>query len=120
MVSKNPWPQKRFELTEDHVKLLRRANVRWEDEPYEGAPAIDAKRPFGNSDWVSDVAEIIGLEPIETDDGETFWPKGTRERCETLYRTLADALQVVLASGSFEPGIYISDRYHDNWRKETG
>ena len=113
----NPWPQERFVLTEDHVKLLRRANVWWDDGAYEGSPAIDSKRPFGNSDWVSDVAEIIGLEPIEADNGEKFWPKGTRERCEALYKSLAGALQVVLASGSFEPGTYVCNKYKADWRR---
>ena len=108
---------KRFELTADHVKLLRRANVRWSDGAYDGSPEIDAKRPFGNSDWVSDVAEIIGLEPQEDDDGEKHWPKGTRDRCVALYKQLGDALQVVLAAGSFEPGLYVCDDYRANWRR---
>lgn len=107
---------RRFELTAQHVALLRRANVRWSDGAYDGSPEIDAKRPFGNSDVVSDVAEIIGIEKSEADDGETYWPKGTRERCLALYKTLAEALQVVLASGSFEPGVYVADEYRDNWR----
>ena len=31
---------KRFTLTEEHLKLLRHANVRWDDCEF-GAPAID-------------------------------------------------------------------------------
>ena len=107
----------RFELTEDHVRLIRRFNIWWDDGAYEGSPAVDAKRPFGNGDWVSDVAEIIGLKKVEADDGETYWPKGTRSKCETLYKELDKALQVVLAAGSFEPGTYVSDSYRDNWRR---
>ena len=46
-----------FQLTEEHVKLMRRFNIRW-DDGYDGAPAVDCKRPFGNGDWENDVAEI--------------------------------------------------------------
>ena len=115
------WKKIRFELTDEQVKLLRQANIYWDDGAYEGAPAVDAKRPFGNGNWTDDVAVILGLERVEADDGETFWPKGTRERCEKIYRTLDKALQVVLSSGSFEPGTYEADEYHDNWvRVESG
>lgn len=108
-----------YELTDDHVKLIRQFSIWWDDGAYDGAPAVDCKRPFGNGDYVSDIAEIIGLEQIEADDGETFWPKGTRDRCEQLYRELAEALQVVLAAGSFEPGVYIASDYRRNWRRDT-
>ena len=109
------WNKIQYELTENQVKLLRQASVWWDDGAYEGAPAIDSKRPFGNGNWADDVAEILGLERLEADDGEVFWPKGTREKCEKIYRTLDKALQVVLASGSFQPGIYMADEYHNNW-----
>ena len=40
-----------FNLTVDHIKLLRRANVGWDGGEF-GAPAIDYRRvtPYGN-DW---------------------------------------------------------------------
>jgi hypothetical protein len=113
------WEKMKFTLTKEHLKLLRRMNVYWEDSCYEGAPAIDQKRPYGNSDVISDIAEIIGVEKVEADDGEFFLPKGTRDKCEKLHTETERALQVVLASGSFEPGEYQCDQYHSNWEKFT-
>jgi len=37
--------KKRFELKEEHLKLLRNMNVSW-DECEFGAPAIDCKKPY--------------------------------------------------------------------------
>jgi len=39
----------RFELTEQHLKLIRRMTVRYNDYCEFGAPEIDPKRPYGNS-----------------------------------------------------------------------
>jgi hypothetical protein len=50
-----------FTVTEDHLKLLRRAYIGWDDCEF-GAPGIDPKRPYGNSDVIGDIAEILGEE----------------------------------------------------------
>ena len=107
-----------FDLTEEHVKLIRQFNIRWDDSAYEGAPAVDAKRPFGNGDWESDICEIIGIEPIEHDDmeDETIYPKGTHEHVTALFRELEQALQVVCASGSFKVGRYETREYSNDWK----
>ena len=47
-----------FEVTENHLKLLRMMYVEWNDGEF-GAPTISCKRPFGNSDVIQDVAEIL-------------------------------------------------------------
>ncbi len=51
----------RFILTDEHVKLLRQANVSWDGCEF-GAPGIDPKRPYGNGDVHSDIVEILGIE----------------------------------------------------------
>lgn len=103
----------RFTLTAEHVDLLKRMCVEWQDGAYDGAPAINIKRPYGNSAVWQDVAEIIGLAPAE--DGE--WPQGTMERCLALHRETSKALQVCLAAQTFETGDYVADKYMDNWRR---
>ena len=51
-----------FEVTEEHIQLLRDMVVTWWNCEF-GAPAIDPKRPYGNS-WVyGDIAETLKLEP---------------------------------------------------------
>jgi len=105
---------RRFTLTDDHLKLLRRANISWDDCEF-GAPGLDPKRPFGNSDVLGDIHEIIGV-PADNryDDGE--WPAGVEERYTSVYSELAIALEIVLRTGTFEVGVYEADVYRRNWR----
>lgn len=107
----------RFTLTNEHLLLIQRMSVHFDDSAYDGAPTVNIKRPYGNSDVMNDVAEIIGIEKAEDDYGEKYFPKGTLERCEKLHKETAKALQVCVAAQSFEAGEYISDDYRDNWRK---
>ena len=48
-----------FIITKEHIKLLRKSYWRFEDCEY-GAPAMDCKRPYGNSDVAGDIGEILG------------------------------------------------------------
>lgn len=106
----------RFTMTDEHVRLLRHAYVRWEDCET-GAPAIDCKRPYGNSSVWQDVAEILGIKPAQSDDDEEFYPKGTRDRCMKLHAETEHALQIVLATGSFDPGTFEKVGYGGPWRR---
>ena len=97
----------RFELTEEHLTLLARAYVRWEDCET-GAPAIDCKRPYGNSDVAGDVAEILGW-PIDEQDGLT---DEQRDRALEIHSETLTALQIILTARDFRPGVYVKrDRY---------
>lgn len=56
---------KTFEVTENHLKLIKRNVIEWvfhRDDYNAGHFYQDIKRPYGNSDWVSDIAEILGIE----------------------------------------------------------
>jgi hypothetical protein len=108
---------KHFTLTADHVLLLRNASIDFQDGPEWGGPAIDCKRPFGNGDMVGDMALLLGVNNVETDDEEIHWPPGTRLNMMHLYGELGDALQVVLATGTFSPGDFEADDYSRNWRR---
>jgi hypothetical protein len=110
---------KLFEVTEKHIKLLKRAYVEWL-EIESGAPAIDPKRPYGNSDVVKDVAEILGLEPIIDRYGEKTWTHEQGKLCEKLHRETEYALQIFLCMGEIKPGVYIQkDKYNTReWWKE--
>src|SRR4028118_696601 len=79
MDTKKYW-ERRFELTADHIKLIRRMNVGWQSCEA-GAPEIDPKRPYGNSCMVGDVAEILGWE-VDEDEGLT---DAQRERAEAIH-----------------------------------
>lgn len=105
---------KRFTVTDDHLKLLRRANVGWDSGEF-GAPSIDCKRPYGNSDVVSDIHEIIG-NPKDAPDDDGNWPDGVYERYCTIHRETKVVLQIALTTGMFRAGKYECDVYRTNWR----
>lgn len=108
---------KRFTVTDAHLKLLRAANVRWEDIET-GAPAIDGKRPYGNSDVPRDMAELLGVEPEGDEYGDADeLSSGQREELLRLHRETETALQIVLATGAFEAGLYEASPYRIDWRR---
>jgi len=110
---------KRFVVKEEHLKLLREAFVRWEDCEF-GAPAIDCKRPYGNSCVHCDIAEILGMEPAKVnpfDKGEFEFSEEQEEYMDKLHGETETVLQIALATGKFEVGEYEADDYRRNWRR---
>lgn len=92
-----------FNLTHEHLRLLRNANVSW-DERMSGAPVVDAKRPYGSSDVAKDVALLLDW----TWDGEDLSPAMV-DRAERLHSETALALQICLSLGTFRAGQYERD-----------
>ena len=108
----------RFTLTHEHLKLLRRMYVGWQDCET-GAPEIDQKRPYGNSSVAEDVAEILGMEPADSDNGEPTLSQAQRERCATLHRETETALQIFLRCGTVAEATYRrGDAYSEDWKRE--
>lgn len=103
-----------FTVTDEHIKLLRRAYVSWDDCEF-GAPAIDCKRPYGNSDVVSDIAEILGIIDDECRDEESEILPDAEVALTRLHGETAIALQIALATGVFRAGRYVCDKYGANW-----
>lgn len=104
----------RFTLTDQHIKLLRAAYVGWNRAEW-GAPEIDPKRPYGNSSVVIDMCEILDVTIVDPDEGPD---DETRGRMAALHRETELALQVVLATGAFEPGDYVRKQYSaGGWRR---
>lgn len=103
----------KFELKKEHIMLIERFNIGWENCEF-GAPCIDPKRPFGNSNVIGDIAEILN---IDSDEEGEFTREQEDYMCK-LYEETETALSIILRTKSFETGIYISDKYMDNWRKE--
>ena len=103
-----------FELKEIHIKLLQLAYVRW-DECETGAPAINPKRPYGNSNVASDIAEVLGLEIESLTESAT---EEVQDMLLGLHRETEKALQIVLLTKSFHPGVYEKLSTYDDrsWR----
>jgi len=104
-----------FTVTENHIKLLKRMIVSWDSCEF-GAPAIDCKRPYGNSSVIYDIAEIIGYEySTEDPDGEGEMVDEDYNYLRHLHEEMQTVLQIVLSSGSFAPGNYKSDWAGYEW-----
>lgn len=114
-----------FTLKPEHITLLRHAYVQWQDCET-GAPEIDPKRPYGNSSVALDVAEILGEKaPDEDEDGARAWREWEEKRepeLMQLHRETETALQIILATGAFEPGEYrLTEKYDDrSWVRVGG
>lgn len=109
--------KKRFELKEEHLKLLKNMCVSWDDCEF-GAPAINCKKPYGNSCVYEDMAKILGIEGFEDSEGEISFSREQVDLMNVLHNESEFALQIVLKTGKFEPGIYVADEYSDNWTIE--
>ena len=108
------------ELTEDHVRLLRSAYIEWNDCEF-GAPAINCKRPYGNSDVLSDIRRILGHDFFPCPHCGERIPKEnapSEEVLLALHRSMEVVLQVVLSAGSFKPGFYVKVGYNE-WAREV-
>jgi len=111
--------------------------VSWDDCEF-GAPEIDCKRPYGNSDVYQDMIEILGLTEIKEgiykftlfgrewllkgEDKYNIYLEGKDEGkllkvLRKLHEELKTALQVCLAAQSFQVGLYEADEYSINWKK---
>lgn len=109
----------RFTVTDEHLRLLRRAHVSWDETEF-GAPGIDPKRPYGNFNVYSDIAEILGLVDGEwQDEVEEDWPPPELEwRFLRLHVETAIALQIALATGKFRAGRYVCRSGHNAWKRD--
>jgi len=105
----------RFTLTEDHLKLLKRANVTWNEGDGEAA-GLCCKRPYGNSGIVEDVAEILGVESFRLDEDDSQYDEEMYDKLWGVHRETEIALQVVLSTQSFVPGDYECAPYSSNWK----
>lgn len=103
-----------FEIKEDHLKLLQKFYVYWDSCEY-GAPAVDCKRPYGNSYVEHDIANILGWK-LNEDEELTEEQEGL---ARILHRETQTALQICLSLQNFETGVYEKkDKYNDrSWKK---
>lgn len=86
-----------FLVTYDHIQLLLNSYVYWDDCEF-GAPGIDPKKPFGNSDVEKDYEDITG---------KTFDYR--------VYKQLETCLQILIDNLSIHAGLYRYDKEDNRW-----
>lgn len=109
--------KKIFSVTEDHLKLLKRMYVSWNSCEY-GAPEINPKRPYGNSDVEGDIAEILELELFEDNRGEKHLSKEQGEFINKIHNEMETVLQILVYNLSIEIGDYECNKYGSEWIKK--
>jgi len=99
--------------------------VGWQDCET-GAPEIDPKRPYGNSDVSNDVIRLLDwcdLDNIEEEEDEDDFYESSEyeqlcDRAEMIHAQTETALQIILYTGKFEAGDYINkEDYGIDWVK---
>ena len=110
---------RRFTVTDEHLRLLRRAYVAWDDTEF-GAPEIACKRPYGNSNVLGDIAEILGIPDSEWADEDMNPLPDAEWRFLRLHVETAIALQIALVTGEFRAGGYTRDeRWGRDWKRDA-
>lgn len=109
------WRTNEFTITEEHLKLSQRMYVSWDDCEF-GAPAIDCKRPYGNSYVEGDMIEILDIEDPRKDEWADL-PDDILDRINNLHREMQLVLQIWLRTGVIQIGTFIRDKdKYDSWR----
>lgn len=107
-----------FVVTEDHLKLAQRMYWDWDDGAYDGAPAVGLKRPYGNSDVIGDVVEILDLPTVKDRWNEESFTDEVEEQAMKIHREMETVMQIATATLSFKPGRYHKMEKYDSrsWR----
>ena len=122
---------RKFYLSPEHLKLLKHCCIDWDDCEF-GAPAIDCKRPYGNSGVYPDMLGILGVKELRPGvyefslNNKTWLLKGEAkddiyldgkdeesllDALGELHRGTEFALQICLSTQSFKPGWYEEQDY---------
>jgi len=115
----------KFELKEDHIKLLK--HLKWSIVSDQIVSRGNDKEeygdsPFGGDDLVEDMNIILNGKPDNFDplnDEGVEVSEDEKVRMLELFYELPTALDIILYSGSFEPGHYKTKWYDRNWIKYT-
>ncbi len=118
--------QEQFIVTNQEIQLIKRMCVSWWDCEF-GAPAIDCKRPYGNSNVLKDMADILGflddlenLEYISDETEEAYTEQVIEEQEEVLlelHSNMQTVLQILIDNLSLEAGTYQRQKYGGKWTK---
>lgn len=96
-----------FDLTAEHLKLVRRANI-------EGL-FVDPKRPYGDMTYFEiDMADALGIPVPRKSDGSPDFSKEQMDHFARLHTDMLPALQVMLLNAHVLPGQYSLDET-GNW-----
>lgn len=107
---KIPIKNRLFELKPEHIKALKRLNIKSFIENVDSVNiCLDAKRPFGNSDVFGDVFDFLGINLHRIDEDKQ---SAVYEKAMMFLAELPIAYKVIMHHMTFEPGYYeLPDTY---------
>ena len=108
-----------FEVTEDHLKLVQRMYWVWNGDSYEGAPGLGMKRPYGNSDVLGDIVEILELPTVRDRWDEWTFTDEVAEQARKIHEEMETVLQIATSTLTWEPGVYVKTSPYDarSWER---
>jgi hypothetical protein len=104
-----------FTVKPEHLKLLKRMYIGWEDCEF-GAPAVDCKRPYGNS-WVyGDIADILDIKPAGENEEE--FTDEQEDVMRGLHKEMQTVLQILVKNPltGIRLGVYQCHEYDTDWK----
>lgn len=107
--------KEQFRVLPEHVTLLSNAYTSWDDCEY-GAASIDCKRPYGDSDVIGSIAELLKIAPDQPDEDEPY-SDALVARLDRLHRQTSVVLQILLHTGVLQTGEYERERYGGRWSR---
>ncbi len=105
-----------FEVHDDHLKLMKRTYFSWDHCEY-GAPSVNPKRPYGNSDVEHDIAGVLGLELAEDDYGSLRLSEEQSEYCANRHLEMEAFFQILCRFGEIPSGKYAREATYHKWEK---
>jgi hypothetical protein len=112
----------RIDVTDEHLKLLRRARFAMEDGGGHAAVFMDAKRPYGDmTSYSIDMAEALGVAAegeALPEGGRAFSPEQER-RFDRLHAEMQPVLQVFVLQAALAAGRFVRDPGDGRWKRET-
>ena len=112
----------KFELKEEHLKLLR--HFRWSiDETNAIYSETENETPYGGLSLIEDVGLILYGKPDDPFDHTSAYGPQYSDDQQTeimiIYDELHIALEIILYTQAFELGHYKTKKYDINWKKYT-
>ena len=106
----------KFELKETHLNLLK--FLTW-GEIEDGVITTKGETPFGGFNHYDDMSVILYGKPENFDplvDEEHEWEESKINEMDELLHELPLAIEVVLNSRSFKPGLYKTKYHNRDWK----
>lgn len=91
-------------------------NVRYDADCEFGAPCVDPKRPYGNSDVYGDIGEILEYKSSAFAEEEPQFTSTDEKEMLALHKSMATVLQILVQHPEgIRIAIYEADKYIQEW-----